>query len=194
MRGVAFDCYGTLLQITRPLGASARAAEMLRGRDGPSPMTTDIPIDRAVLACGARPAEARDLLRDMEAEAASVEPIPGALEAIASLRDAGVRLAFASNLSREYADPVRRLLPDMPAVLSFAVGARKPKAAFFHLVRHALGVPAGSITMIGDSRTSDHGGATAAGMRAILLRSEPLEGIETAPDALAAAAMVLDAG
>ena len=47
----------------------------------------------------------------------------------------------------------------------------KPSPEFFRLALEALGVPAGSVAMIGDDIDTDIGGALSCGMKAILVRT-----------------------
>jgi ribonucleotide monophosphatase NagD (HAD superfamily) len=47
----------------------------------------------------------------------------------------------------------------------------KPSAAFFRLALEDLGIEAAHVVMIGDDARSDVGGAQAAGLRGILVRT-----------------------
>jgi HAD superfamily hydrolase (TIGR01458 family) len=47
----------------------------------------------------------------------------------------------------------------------------KPSPEFFRLALEALGLPAGSVAMIGDDIDTDIGGALSVGMQAILVRT-----------------------
>ena len=57
----------------------------------------------------------------------------------------------------------------LPFVVSAAVGWRKPGAGFFAEVVRVAGVPAGDLLFVGDDLDNDYHGATAAGLRAVLL-------------------------
>jgi HAD superfamily hydrolase (TIGR01458 family) len=62
------------------------------------------------------------------------------------------------------------------AALEFATGARatvlgKPDAAIFLAAADALGLPPGQLLMVGDDVVGDVGGAQAAGLRALLVRT-----------------------
>ena len=70
-----------------------------------------------------------------------------------------------------------------------AVLAGKPSAAFFRAALDALGVAPGEAAMIGDDLESDVGGAQAAGLRGILVRTgkhraEDAAGSRVRPDAV----------
>lgn len=99
---------------------------------------------------------------------------PDAAEVLRELSRRGFRLAMASNYDSRLASvvnghpdliPVRERL-----VISSLVGVRKPGPGFFAAgVLPALELPPEQILFVGDDRENDYLGATAAGMRAVLL-------------------------
>lgn len=177
-----FDCYGTLLRISRPAGVTRRYAAITRGSDGPSPLTSGITLRDALLARGVETVVADAIGRDALLEADSVEPLGDAVDAVNRLLDQGIGVAVVSNLSTEYAAPIRRLLPDVKHVLSFETGCAKPQPGIYKKALLDLGVRAEEAVMIGDSRRCDHDGPLSLGIRPILIKDHESEGIRTAPD------------
>lgn len=98
---------------------------------------------------------------------------PAAAECIARLHARGVTLGMGSNYDSRLASvvdgtPALRPLRDR-LVISSLVGVRKPGKAFFDAVTRAAGCDPADITFVGDDIENDYEGATAAGMRAVLL-------------------------
>lgn len=98
---------------------------------------------------------------------------PAAAECIARLHARGVKLGLASN----YDSRLETVVAGTPAlhplrdrlVVSSLVGTRKPGRAFFDAVIHSAGCEPADIQFVGDDVENDFLGATAAGMRAVLL-------------------------
>lgn len=91
------------------------------------------------------------------------ELVPGALEAIARLREAGVGIAVVSNWDIALHEHLRQLGVELPIVTSAEAGAPKPEPAIFLLALERLGVSPADAVHIGDS-PADEEGALAAGM------------------------------
>ncbi len=107
-------------------------------------------------------------------------PIPDSMAALTKLHAAGVPLAVVSNASGQIAETLERTqicqLGDGPYVPmrcivdSHLVGVAKPDPAIFDIAaEHFDGVERSRIVYVGDSVTMDVAGATAAGLRAVLL-------------------------
>lgn len=98
---------------------------------------------------------------------------PAACEVFATLRDRGLILGLASNYDRRLesvADGHPHLAGLRPnLVISSQVASRKPGGGFFAAVVQAAGVEPHEIALVGDDVDNDYHGATAAGLRAILL-------------------------
>jgi putative hydrolase of the HAD superfamily len=95
------------------------------------------------------------------------EAVPGALEALVSLRARGLELALVSNWDIGLAEHVGRLGADglfSTVVTSAEVGAAKPDPGAFRLALERLGVEPGRALHVGDE-SEDEQGALAAGMR-----------------------------
>ena len=173
IKAVAFDAFGTLVEIhdkRRPYARLAKAAAQPLAR---SPMCEPIDLDAMARLCGLT-LDARDmdiLHADLQAELASTQPYPEAREVLEELRRLGVRTAVASNLAMPYARPIEDKLGHLLDVscMSFEVGFVKPDAGFYTELCRRLNHPPQEVLMIGDTWRCDYEGATAAGLHAIHL-------------------------
>src|SRR6266540_1154050 len=96
-----------------------------------------------------------------------LEPVPGALEAAASLRARGLELAVVSNWDIGLAERLEWIgaaSPFTAIVTTAEAGAAKPNPAVFLLALERLGVEPGRSLHVGDE-PEDEQGALAAGMR-----------------------------
>jgi len=101
-------------------------------------------------------------------------PAPGAAEALAALRERGLRLAVVSNTMRTPGAVLRAILerecllaPFEHLTFSDEVGVRKPAADIFHLTLRALGVEPGNAVHVGDDAVLDVLGGRSAGLRVV---------------------------
>lgn len=111
----------------------------------------------------------------------SLVPRPGALETLAELRARGYRTGLVSDCSAE----VPILWPDTPfaplidvAVLSCAVGLKKPDPRIYRLACDRLGVDPEECLYVGDGGSRELTGAARVGMHPVLIRAP-----DEAPDA-----------
>lgn len=102
---------------------------------------------------------------------------PDAAEAIAMLREAGVKIGLCSNLASGYGPTVRELLPGLDGyAFSYEIGVMKPNPLIYQSVFRDLAIqPAQQlggdrVLMIGDSIRCDRDGARAAGLAGFYLR------------------------
>ena len=94
-------------------------------------------------------------------------PVPGAAEAVSSLRDRGLRLAVVANWDCALPGHLERaglLDPFDSVVTSARAGAAKPDPAIFRLALAELGVEPNRALHVGDEPL-DEEGALAAGLR-----------------------------
>ena len=119
---------------------------------------------------------------------------PDAAPALAELRARGVRVVVASNWDCSLPEVLRAARLDGlvdGVVTSAEVGAAKPDARVFRAALEAARCPAERAVYVGDSPANDVAGASAAGIRALLLRrgSERPDEVasDVAPGARAAA-------
>ena len=88
--------------------------------------------------------------------------LPGALEAVATLRSYGLSLAVVANFDITLRE---RLAPlGVPVVTSAEAGVSKPHPAIFSHALERLGVDAERTLHIGDTPATDEAGAAAAGL------------------------------
>lgn len=112
-------------------------------------------------------------LYDHFADPANWAVSPDAAAVFAALQSRGIAVGLGSN----YDARLCRVLDGHPGldalrervVVSATVGHRKPAAAFFDEVTRLAGCDRGAIVFVGDDVGNDYAGATAAGMRAVLL-------------------------
>jgi FMN phosphatase YigB (HAD superfamily) len=103
--------------------------------------------------------------------------LPGALEAIAGLKAAGIPRAYLSNIwppfyarfEREFADEAR----GQPQFLSFQMGIMKPDPEIFRRALDSAGVSPGDAVMVGDTYNNDIMPAIALGMRTVWILHRP---------------------
>ena len=108
--------------------------------------------------------------KGVEQEVASVSLLPGVLEALSALRDAGYGLCLAANTLSPYASVVQQLGLDeyfAAVFLSCEVGVLKPQAGMYQLVLTKLGLKAGEVLWCGDNRAQDVAPPERLGMDAV---------------------------
>jgi HAD superfamily hydrolase (TIGR01549 family) len=102
--------------------------------------------------------------------------LPGALDAVARLRTAGIPRAYLSNIWPPFYEHFRKSFHTEsaePQYLSFQLGLSKPDKAFFHAALQGLNVPASEIVMIGDTYKNDILPAIELGMKTIWVLHRP---------------------
>jgi HAD superfamily hydrolase (TIGR01549 family) len=190
IKAVAFDAFGTLVEIhdkRRPYARLAKAAAQPLAR---SPMCEPIDLDAMAHLCGLTlDASEMDVLHaDLQAELASTQPYPEAQEVLEELKRLGLRTAVASNLALPYVRPIKDKLGHLLDVLcmSFEVGYVKPDAGFYGELCRRLQLRPQEVLMIGDTWRCDYEGATGAGLHALHLdrggRSEEGQHRNSTPD------------
>ena len=95
------------------------------------------------------------------------QPIPGAVECLTTLRDAGLRVGVVSNSGGQAAGALERAgLADLLEVIvdSTVVGVHKPDPAIFDHALEPLGLEPSETWYIGDTITYDIAAADAAGL------------------------------
>jgi putative hydrolase of the HAD superfamily len=111
-------------------------------------------------------------LWDHFARPAAWRYLPGAGAVLAELARRGYALGVASNFDRRLRSVVAglpELAPVRHIVISAEVGWRKPAPAFFAALTAAVGGRPDEVLLVGDDFANDYAGATAAGLRAVLL-------------------------
>ncbi|HEY1512333.1 MAG TPA: HAD family hydrolase [Gaiellaceae bacterium] len=114
--------------------------------------------------------------REMEgawAHAHHFELYEDAIPTLDALRDRGLKLGLLSNSARDLDEFVGHHGLTVDAVLtSRSHGKTKPHEAIFRRMLELLDVAAGEAVMVGDTIEDDVEGATAVGMRAVLVDRE----------------------
>lgn len=123
------------------------------------------------------PARARDATaRLWRAQLEEAYPIPGAAEALARLREAGIARAYLSNIWPPFHARFEREFPEeagRPQFLSFRMGLMKPDPAFYRRALSDLGVEAADAVMVGDTYANDIQPALALGLRSVWVLHRP---------------------
>lgn len=117
----------------------------------------------------------------LENELASIELFPETERVLQRLRQKGVKLALASNLTMPHKSAVLKLLPvpfDTHA-WSFELGAVKPMRELYEYVLKQLDMPAGHVVMVGDSLEKDCEAPKAFGMQGYHIRREHGRNLES---------------
>jgi len=126
-----------------------------------------VDFDRAFEACSA--------LWNAQLQEAYV--LPGAREAIAKLKAAGIPRAYLSNIWRPFYEHFKQEFAEeaggQPQFLSFQTGLMKPDPAFFQLALRALEARAEDAVMVGDTYRNDIRPAIELGMRTVWVLHRP---------------------
>ncbi len=184
---VVLDAFGTIVRIKRRLNPYR---ELIReGRrqgcdltsDGTHfMMTTNLSLVEMAsqMSISLSPSKRQELTRALELELASIEPFPDALEAMARLQGAGVKLGICSNLASPYGPVIRKLFPNLDGyAFSYEVGVIKPDPLIYHATcsqmdvepGHHFGGKRGRVLMIGDSKRCDQDGPRLVGIMGLHL-------------------------
>lgn len=103
------------------------------------------------------------------ADASAWSLAPGALDAIAAIRAAGIRVAIASNWDNRLRPLLAALNVEVDALaISSELAIEKPHARFFHQAAELVGAPPSQVVHVGDDPVDDFDGARAAGLQSWL--------------------------
>lgn len=179
IKAIAFDAFGTLLQIGDRRGPYRRLQGLLQthGRrpapdDAVTMMTLDVGLSGLSMHFGCDlPASAlAGPEHDLLLELASIRLFRDAAPAIHDLRRAGYRVGVCSNLAAPYGVAVKLLLPMLDGYsLSYEVGCVKPDPGIYEHMCRQLGCDRSELLFIGDQREADFHGPQRAGIRALHL-------------------------
>lgn len=120
-----------------------------------------------------------DILRRHADAALWTRPVPGTLEMLRELQDAGLRLGIISNADGRVARYLAAagLADEFELILdSGAVGIEKPDRRIFGMALDRLELEADEVVYVGDSWEVDVVGARDAGIRPIYLSEQPRDG------------------
>lgn len=127
--------------------------------------------------------ELYDALYDRHMDPAAWTPYPDTAEVLGELRGRGVPVAVVSNIGWDLRPVFREHGLDGLVdafVLSFEHGVQKPDPRLFRIACDALGLPPGSVAMVGDDAHAD-AGAAAIGCTVRLVEHLP---VDQRPDGL----------
>lgn len=175
IKAVAFDVFGTLVNIDRPTRPFRKLVRLLHeaGRprqrdDGIRAMSSAIDLRQAARLFGGMISE--DALNALEAELReeieSITLFPDAAPTLLALKARGIKVALCSNLAAQYGPPVLDLLPFRPdfCAWSYEAGAVKPQPEIYQYLCEGIACQPEEVLMIGDTIEADMIGPRKFGM------------------------------
>lgn len=104
--------------------------------------------------------------------------LPGAAEAVASMKQMGLKIGLLSDIWTPYYIGVEQAIPDVvdsadAVILSCLSGRRKPDLHNFNLVCNELNLSPEELVMVGDTYTHDIMPAIQSGMKTIWVLARP---------------------
>ena len=175
IKAVAFDVFGTLVNIDRPTRPFRKLVRLLHeaGRprqrdDGIRAMSSAIDLRQAARLFGGMISE--DALSALEAELReeieSITLFPDAAHTLLALKARGIKVALCSNLAAPYGPPVLELLPFRPdfCAWSYEAGAVKPQPGIYQFLCDGIACQPDEVLMIGDTIDADMIGPRKFGM------------------------------
>ena len=182
---VFFDIGSTLIE-GPPSGPGKRLAAALGIEDLPAVnrLLFQTPLENAREAAGefarrfriAHDRALDEIDRLWQAQHCEAYVLPGAVEAVARLRDASVPRGYISNIWPPFYQRFTEAFPeeaDSPQFLSFRHGRMKPDIEFYREALDQAGVAPSESVMIGDTYLNDIAPALQLGMRAIWILHRP---------------------
>ena len=178
-RAVIFDAFGTLLKIQggrHPyrslLKLGPRNGRRPRPNDAHVLMQEPLTFSQAATRLGIRVTrnELADLEQLLADEVAGIEPFEDGLEAVALLKQQGIRVGVCSNLAFPYREAILRHYPNLDTyAFSCELGVIKPTTEIYRTTCELLGARPALTQMIGDSQPCDKDGPSSAGIKGHLL-------------------------
>ena len=175
IKGICFDCYGTLFEITdrrRPYEPLIDALPREKQNEFRSRImredrcTADWP---AALGFEVSPDTIEQVEADIAAEVASIRFRPMMKSILETLRSKQMRLGICSNAATPYYQPVVERLPHdfEPVLMSCHNGLLKPEAAIYEVVIARMGPPREDAMIVGDTQDADIEGPKQVGMKSM---------------------------
>lgn len=151
---IVFDAFGTVARIchrTNPYRKLVREGRRqglhLTLETTHLAMTTNLPFDMLAVQLGISlsPSKRKELNLAFEVELSSIRPFEDAIEAIALLRQAGLKIGICSNLAQPYGPIIKRLFPELDGyAFSFELGCLKPDPDIYQSVCNQMSVQSGT--------------------------------------------------
>lgn len=166
IKAVAFDVFGTLVNISRPTRPFRKLVRLLHeaGRqrqrdDGIRAMSNAIDLRQAASLFGGRISEEdlNALEAELREEIHSITLFDDAAPTLLALRARGIKVALCSNLAAPYGPPVLDLLPIQPdfCAWSYEAGAVKPQPEIYRYLCEGIACQPDEVLMIGDTIEAD---------------------------------------
>lgn len=166
IKAVAFDVFGTLVNIERPTRPFRKLVRLLHeaGRprqrdDGVRAMSNAIDLRQAASLFGGMISEEdlNALEVELREEIQSITLFADASPTLIALKERGIKVALCSNLAAPYGPPVLNLLPIHPdfCAWSYEAGAVKPQAEIYQYLCNGIACQPDEVLMIGDTIEAD---------------------------------------
>ncbi|MFY3431987.1 HAD family hydrolase [Achromobacter mucicolens] len=175
IKAVAFDVFGTLVNIDRPTRPFRKLVRLLHeaGRprqrdDGIRAMSSAIDLRQTAHLFGGMISEnaLSALEAELREEIESITLFPDAAPTLQALKARGIKVALCSNLAAPYGPPVLDLLPFQPdfCAWSYEAGAVKPQPEIYQYLCDGIAYQPEEVLMIGDTIEADMIGPRKFGM------------------------------
>ncbi|MEN5158919.1 HAD family hydrolase [Achromobacter spanius] len=175
IKAVAFDVFGTLVNIERPTRPFRKLVRLLHeaGRprqrdDGIRAMSHPMDLRQAASLFGGMISDAdlNALETEQREEIRSITLFPDAAPTLLALKARGIKVALCSNLAAPYGPPVLELLPFQPdfCAWSYEAGAVKPQPEIYQYLCEGIACQPDEVLMIGDTIEADMIGPRRFGM------------------------------
>ncbi|WP_313624744.1 HAD family hydrolase [Achromobacter sp.] len=184
IKAVAFDVFGTLVNIERPTRPFRKLVRLLHeaGRqrqrdDGVRAMSNAIDLRQAASLFGGMISEEKlnALEAELREEIQSITLFADAAPTLLALKQRGIKVALCSNLAAPYGPPVLDLLPIEPdfCAWSYEAGAVKPQPQIYEYLCDGIACRPDEVLMIGDTIEADMVGPRNFGIHGYHLDRQP---------------------
>ena len=166
IKAVAFDVFGTLVNIARPTRPFRKLVRLLHeaGRprqrdDGIRAMSNAIDLRQTASLFGGMISEEdlNALEAELREEIQSIALFDDAAPTLRALKARGIKVALCSNLAAPYGPPVLDLLPIQPDFCAWSYEARavKPQPEIYQYLCDGIACQPDEVLMIGDTIEAD---------------------------------------
>lgn len=166
IKAVAFDVFGTLVNIARPTRPFRKLVRLLHeaGRprqrdDGIRAMSNAIDLRQTASLFGGMISEEdlNALETELREEIQSIALFDDAAPTLRALKARGIKVALCSNLAAPYGPPVLDLLPIQPDFCAWSYEARavKPQPEIYQYLCDGIACRPDEVLMIGDTIEAD---------------------------------------
>lgn len=179
---IAFDMYRTCLTIHgewEVFTFLAKELDLPREEVRAFLLTTKIPLEIKLASMNFSEEKKGRVLSEyntlIQGRLSSIALFPETIPTLTSLKQQGYQTAVVSNVSVPLLPPITTFLEGYfdYKILSCEVGCMKPQKEIFELLQQVSNIAAEEILMVGDSITSDVGGARNAGIDVLWVKRNP---------------------